>query len=180
MSTDDAELTATLQQLQNTDFALPNTQGVALDCDLVMKGGITSGVVYPLAVLNLAQRYRFHSIGGTSAGAIAASVTAAAEYGRENGGFNRLVDVVHTLNKDGFLANVFQPSAELRPLMQLIFLVLDFKRHIKTQTDFIPSRLNLTGGVLKFLWALTLAPAKLPTLVGGLIGAALAALGASG
>ncbi|HNP88361.1 MAG TPA: patatin-like phospholipase family protein, partial [Kouleothrix sp.] len=180
MSADDTELKATLDQLQHTDFALPNAQGVALDCDLVMKGGITSGVVYPLAVLNLAQRYRFHSIGGTSAGAIAASVTAAAEYGRENGGFNRLVDVVHTLNKDGFLANVFQPSAELRPLMQLIFLVLDFKRHIKTQTDFIPSRLNLTGGVLKFLWALTLAPAKLPTLVGGLIGAALAALGASG
>jgi len=44
-------------------------------CDLVMKGGITSGIVYPNAVLSLAREYRFKSIGGTSAGAIAAAVT---------------------------------------------------------------------------------------------------------
>lgn len=51
-------------------------------CDLVMKGGITSGVVYPKAITSLARAYRFHSIGGTSAGAIAATLTAAAEYRR--------------------------------------------------------------------------------------------------
>ena len=28
-------------------------------CDLVMKGGITSGVVYPLAVVELARKYHF-------------------------------------------------------------------------------------------------------------------------
>jgi len=33
-------------------------------CDLVMKGGITSGIVYPNAVLALAREYRFKSIGG--------------------------------------------------------------------------------------------------------------------
>ncbi|MFS2045864.1 patatin-like phospholipase family protein, partial [Stenotrophomonas geniculata] len=43
-----------------------------------MKGGITSGIVYPNAVLALAREYRFKSIGGTSAGAIAAAVAAAA------------------------------------------------------------------------------------------------------
>jgi hypothetical protein len=43
-------------------------------CDLVMKGGITSGVVYPSLVMRLAEKYRFASIGGTSAGAIAAAV----------------------------------------------------------------------------------------------------------
>jgi len=48
-------------------------------CDLVMKGGITSGIVYPKAITHLSQHYRFKSIGGTSAGAIAAAVTAAAE-----------------------------------------------------------------------------------------------------
>ena len=68
------------------------------ECDLVMKGGITSGIVYPPVVLKLAAKdpnplsdphrpegrsYRFRNIGGTSAGAIAAAVTAAAEYGRE-------------------------------------------------------------------------------------------------
>ena len=54
-------------------------------CDLVMKGGITSGVVYPRLVAALAARYRFQNIGGTSAGAIAAGATAAAEYGRLHG-----------------------------------------------------------------------------------------------
>ena len=51
-------------------------------CDLVMKGGITSGVVYPGAVARLSRQYRFPNIGGTSAGAIAAAATAAAEFRR--------------------------------------------------------------------------------------------------
>ncbi len=50
-------------------------------CDLVMKGGITSGIVYPPAVLELSKHYTFQSIGGTSAGAIAAAGTAAAASG---------------------------------------------------------------------------------------------------
>jgi predicted acylesterase/phospholipase RssA len=49
-------------------------------CDLVMKGGITSGVVYPKAIDELAHEYMFKNIGGTSAGAIAASLTAAADW----------------------------------------------------------------------------------------------------
>ncbi len=50
-------------------------------CDLVMKGGITSGVVYPLAAYELSKAFRFKNIDGTSAGAIAAVATAAAELG---------------------------------------------------------------------------------------------------
>ena len=42
------------------------------ECDLVMKGGITSGVVYPSAIRKIAGRYRFRNLGGASAGAIAA------------------------------------------------------------------------------------------------------------
>jgi len=58
-----------------------------------MKGGITSGVVYPLAACELAKAFRFKNIGGTSAGAIAAAATAAAELGRESakGGFRLLL-----------------------------------------------------------------------------------------
>jgi predicted acylesterase/phospholipase RssA len=52
-------------------------------CDLVMKGGITSGIVYPPAIIEIATRYRFVNVGGTSAGAIAAAAAAAAEYGRD-------------------------------------------------------------------------------------------------
>ena len=55
-------------------------------CDLVMKGGITSGIVYPPALNLLADDYTFNSIGGTSAGAIAAAGAAAAEYNRYHGG----------------------------------------------------------------------------------------------
>ena len=50
--------------------------------DLTMQGGATSGVVYPLAVCELATRFKFRNIGGASAGAIAAAMTAAAELGR--------------------------------------------------------------------------------------------------
>ena len=35
------------------------------ECDIVMKGGVTSGIVYPYAILELARRYRFCSVGGT-------------------------------------------------------------------------------------------------------------------
>jgi predicted acylesterase/phospholipase RssA len=52
-------------------------------CDIVMKGGITSGIVYPGVVCKLSRDYRFQSIGGTSAGAIAATLTAAGEYARQ-------------------------------------------------------------------------------------------------
>ena len=55
------------------------TKGQSSECDIIMKGGITSGVVYPKTILRMAEQYRFRSIGGTSAGAIAAALTAAAE-----------------------------------------------------------------------------------------------------
>ena len=51
-------------------------------CDIVMKGGITSGVVYPGVIDVLKDSYTFKSIGGTSAGAIAAATLAAAERAR--------------------------------------------------------------------------------------------------
>ena len=57
---------------QSDPFANP-----AKKCDIVMKGGITSGIVYPSAVCKLAEVYRFVNVGGTSAGAIGAAATAA-------------------------------------------------------------------------------------------------------
>ncbi|WP_237774290.1 patatin-like phospholipase family protein [Actinosynnema sp. ALI-1.44] len=55
---------------------------VRRSCDLTMRGGTTSGVIYPLAVCALAEHYVFRNVGGASAGAIGAAATAAAEYGR--------------------------------------------------------------------------------------------------
>jgi predicted acylesterase/phospholipase RssA len=54
-------------------------------CDLVLTGGVASGVVYPWAIIEIARAYRFRNIGGTSVGAMAAALAAAAEYGRRVG-----------------------------------------------------------------------------------------------
>jgi len=93
-----------------------------LSCDIVMKGGITSGVVYPGAVVKLARRYRFRSIGGASAGALAAVAAAAAEHGRSSGGFGRLAEVPRELAStvDGapFILTMFQPEPSTRALFR--------------------------------------------------------------
>jgi len=42
-----------------------NEGGTLRDCDVVMKGGITSGVVYPLAIVGLSHEFRFKNVGGS-------------------------------------------------------------------------------------------------------------------
>ncbi len=95
-----------------------------LECDMVMKGGITSGVVYPFAITELAQKYRFKNIGGTSAGAIAASLAAAAEYGRASadGGFLRLAQLPEVMAKN--LSSLFQPTPRARPAFAVVLALL--------------------------------------------------------
>lgn len=94
-------------------------------CDMVMKGGITSGVVYPLAVAKLAERFLFKNIGGTSAGAIAAAATAAAELARDSGGFERLAQLPKFLSAnspDGSGSNLFaffQPQPRTARLFRI-------------------------------------------------------------
>ena len=118
-------------------------------CDLVMKGGVTSGVVYPYAVLQLAQEYRLRSIGGTSAGAIAAAFAAAAEYGRQSGdkaAFVRLEE--RCLELPGILEGLFQPSRPFEPLMRALkrwSAVKGWTRPFKAVAPFWPS---LAGGAL--------------------------------
>lgn len=63
-------------------------------CDLVLTGGVADGVVYPWAIVEIAREFRFKNIGGTSVGAMAAALTAAAEYSRRLGhlgGFNEVL-----------------------------------------------------------------------------------------
>jgi len=90
-------------------------------CDLVMKGGITSGVVYPAAVYSLHDKHKFRSIGGASAGAIAAAATAAAELGRDEGGFEKLNGLSAELTRQGFLQGLFQPAKPMRASFDLLF-----------------------------------------------------------
>ena len=95
------------------------------ECDLIMKGGVTSGVVYPAAIVIIGKHYRLRSIGGTSAGAMAAVLAAAAEYRRQNGGgyagFEQLKKVdEHLATK---MKEMLQPSPALDPVFKI---ALDF------------------------------------------------------
>ena len=100
------------------------SQKPAQSCDIVMKGGITSGVVYPLALVELSTKYRFSNIGGTSAGAMAAAAGAAAEYGRPipNAGFERLSKVPQEVGPH--LLAMFQASPALKPLFAIFVAML--------------------------------------------------------
>lgn len=105
-----------LASYQASDFANP-----AKDCDIIMKGGVTSGLVYPYAILEMARVYRFRSIGGTSAGAIAAAFAAAAEYARSRGdpdGYLRMQ--AHCEQLPGLLAGLFQPAPQFKTLLAFL------------------------------------------------------------
>jgi predicted acylesterase/phospholipase RssA len=100
----------------------PTAVSMAPECDIVMKGGITSGVVYPLAVCQLATRQQLRSIGGSSAGAIAAVAAAAAEYRRGQGspdGFVRLAALPGWLGSH--LSGLFQPAPSTVALYRLVY-----------------------------------------------------------
>src|SRR5438309_5441037 len=90
-------------------------------CDLVMKGGVASGVVYPPAVVALAAHYTFRNIGGTSVGAIAAAAAAAAECGQRHGRgdpFARLARLRNDLARPGFFVSLFKPDRESAALFR--------------------------------------------------------------
>ena len=126
-----------------------------LSCDIVMKGGITSGIVYPGAIVELARRYRFRNIGGASAGAIAAAATAAAEFGRETGGgFSRLDTVPDDLGVteggESRMLDMFRPDPSTR---RLFTAAVAFIRY----------------GKLRRVWELLRAFPRFPLLAAGLV-----------
>jgi predicted acylesterase/phospholipase RssA len=94
--------------------------GIERSCDVVMKGGITSGVVYPHAVCELAKTYRLRNVGGTSAGAIAAAAAGAAELGRTSGGFQKLAALPNWLSSGTNLFSLFQPQPRTKPVFQFL------------------------------------------------------------
>lgn len=104
-------------------------------CDLVMKGGVTSGIVYPRLVTTLARRHRFVRIGGASAGAIAAAFTAAAEFDRHQRaaghipssdgptGFDLLDTIPDALGSG--LPDLFAPRKDLRHHLGAVLALVD-------------------------------------------------------
>jgi len=121
-------------------------------CDLVMKGGITSGVVYPLAINELRTKYLFKNIGGNSAGAIAAALTAAAEYGRRKGlasSYDVLAGLPKELGSDNFLLSLFQPSTATARIFRVALVAL------KSQS-LLGRILSASGSLILNFWAWTL------------------------
>lgn len=108
-------------------------------CDIIMQGGVTSGVVYPMAAVTLSRKFRLKNIGGTSVGALAAAVTAAAELGRlrdpvGNHGYQRLAGLTKELGASGFSRNgvtrlfdLFQPQRTTRALFGVLTAGLNRK-----------------------------------------------------
>jgi predicted acylesterase/phospholipase RssA len=101
-------------------------------CDLVMKGGITSGVVYAGAIAELGRKFRFQRIGGTSAGAIGAAVAAAAEYARRNdrqpGMTARLQLLIEDLTTPDYFSGLLQPFKKGRPVLAAMLALLRQQR----------------------------------------------------
>lgn len=137
-------------------------------CDLVMKGGITSGVVYPGAIEELSHHYRFQSIGGTSAGAIAAAITAAAEYQRRQSGsragFERLARLPAELKQEVSpgtrkLLSLFQPQPAMRRLFSVLTQALNSSGTVLRVG-------NISMGLLMAYWPATLAAIVIPVLIG--------------
>lgn len=128
----------------------PAATSTPQECDLVMKGGITSGVIYPRLVSQLSKKYRFRNIGGTSAGAIAAGASAAAEYGRQHGrsgAFDELAALPDELNRSDNptghtrLFTLFQPVPALRAHFGALVGALN-----RAPAD---AAFSIAGGVLK-------------------------------
>ena len=165
----------------STDCADPGP-AIPTVCDLIMKGGIASGVVYPGAIVELAEHYRFHSIGGSSAGAIAAAITAAAEYRRQHAivrndtagagaAFDCIRDLPAALGESvggrSRLFQLFAPQPALRrPWTTLTALV--------GGGHWIPTACRLfAAGLVAYPWLLV---AALPALILTMLGSPAASL----
>lgn len=142
-------------------------------CDVIFRGGITSGVVYPGTVAGLAAKYRLVSIGGASAGAIAAGVAAAAEYGRQSGrrpdAFAEVADLAEEVGgAKTSLRTLFRASPQLWLLDRLLWAGLRFGPWAALAAVAAPGVVLATLGLLL---GLPLAWAVVVVLL-GLVGSA--------
>src|SRR6185295_7744797 len=115
-------------------------------CDLVLKGGNVSDIVYPSAIVELAKHYRFGSIGGTSAGAIGAAIAAAGEYARETGGFLRVAAIPGQVADHLF--DKFQPTPKLKPVFDMVIAAFTKKTSLGGVFAVIVAALRGYAGIM--------------------------------
>lgn len=141
------------------------------EANVIMKGGITSGVVYPGALAEFARSYRLRSLGGASAGAIGAAFGAAAEHGRQRGhadAFERLRRIPDQLG-EGALAALFVPQRATAPLLRLMLALTGHDAEGPPKDG-----LRRIGAVLSAL----IGGFRMPWVIATLLGIAIAACSA--
>ncbi len=120
-------------------------------CDLVLKGGLTSGVLYPAAIQEIAQRFSLVGIGGTSAGAIAACAAAAAEYRRRHGsgqGYEELGAVSRQLAGEGRLLSLLRPDRRTRRSYRTLLRLLRGEAGMFTYLGLFLRRNRILGELI--------------------------------
>jgi hypothetical protein len=129
-----------------------------------MKGGVTSGVVYPQAIATISEHYRFRKIGGTSAGAIGAVFAAAAEYRRQTdpqrtsrAGFADVAKVSAFLGDN--MLKLFQPSRPLRPLFNILIAAVQANGRSRLGKGLAIGGAILRAFAIRLLLALLVAAA---------------------
>ena len=132
-------------------------------CDLIMKGGITSGVVYPEAINRLSRQYRFKNIGGSSAGAMAAALTASAEHQRRQSGSRAGFDLLAGL-PDQLGEEV--PAANTRRLLSL-FQPQDGTHRLFAALVSALNRGSTYGRIASIVWGIL--KAYWPAALGGVV-----------
>jgi hypothetical protein len=170
------------------------------NCDLVMKGGVTSGIVYPPAIFEISRKFQLRGIGGTSAGAIAAALAAAAEYRRQcnsgadaDKGFELLNELPAFLGSDERLFHLFAPDKATASLFSFVVAMFNPKNNpgdkvVKLFTSYpLSAAIGLIPGLFYILcaalvpetpfraWSLFVAivVALLGAAIGAIIGAVL-------
>ena len=141
-------------------------------CDVVMEGGVTSGIIYASAVAELAKHYRFTGIGGSSIGAFAAALTAAAEYRRRGGsteGFAWLADLPDLLAEEDATGNtklrsMFKPHKRTRRLFEIFLATLGYDEAARRYIYGLVAALRQYWGLV-FVAALVTAALVLGPLV---------------
>ena len=143
-------------------------------CDIILEGGVTSGIIYAEAVSKLAEQYRLNSIGGSSIGAFAAAMAAAAEFSRRNGssaGFELmrgLPDKLAKVDKRGRtrLFRLFRPQKRTRELFAIFAATLNQPKWYRTALHGIGEAIRQYPWSVVFSFLLAFAALYAPLFLG--------------